>query len=166
MRTRSDSTWRHQGSTLLVDAQAIGELARDAADNPEAFDVVSLRMALHRVAGQWPGISPGTKRTILVAGLHTLLVTLSAADGERWLRHRVQPLITGINKRWPQVGVVFLFPVDSAALDLNFDEDLSLRLPDRSLVGLSKPLWSASANHIAEIVGENRRIGFHLDHVS
>ena len=69
-------------------------------------EAVPIRVALGWLTTGFPGIPPGDRNSILVAGLQTALTVLpTPQDRFQWLQKHIFPLAKGVGNHWARVGV-------------------------------------------------------------
>ena len=169
MDTLYAESWRSQGSSVIFDPLAIRAIMKR-----ERY--VSLWRAL-AWSDQLPA-PPDRRKTILVAGLETVLQTAEPEEAHDFLRQRIYPLLRRLQSDWTACGLVFAFtaPV-SAFQEQNLvpgpGEEVVYRYrPDRS-VHLSDGLWNgAAADGLRRLArkdagsGKEETLGYHFSHLS
>lgn len=164
MKELSADSWKRQGSSVIWDKDTLESLLPVAS-------LVSLRTFLTWHAA-WPAQLPRPSRTILVGGLQTILETLSPTEGEAFLLHRVQALISRQQSKMEQVGVIFAFHnATHRAFDITQrDEEISYKRTGQPLMPLSVPLWgrgsSADIHQVMRSGPPREAIGYHVRRIS
>lgn len=164
MKELSADSWKRQGSSVIWDKDTLQSLLPVAS-------LVSLRTFL-TWHDAWPAQLPRNSRTILVGGLQTCLELLSPAEGESFLLHRVQALISRQQSKTEQVGVIFAFHnATHRAFDVTQrDEEISYKRAGQPLMPLSVPLWGRGSSADIQLVmrsGPPREaIGYHVRRIS
>lgn len=163
MDNMTSSAWQRRGTSIIFDRESLADFIADDR-------IISLRQALAWLRG-FPTEAPG--RTIVIAGLETVLETVAPEQAEAFLRYRIQPLARTLQTIWPECGVVFGFAAPAGAfVESGMDETVRFRLRNRREVRLSEALWGGTeAVDMLRLVRENARnkeeiIGYHVAHLS
>ena len=166
MDTMTTDAWRRRGSGIIFDRESLADFIADDR-------IISLRQALAWLEGL-PAEAPG--RTIVIAGLETVLDTGTPEQAEALLRGKAHPLLRDLQRRWPECGVVFGFAAHPKCFaERDMDEAVLFRRGDRKTVRLSEGLWGGgSAADMRRIVRESRDgaktreeiIGYHVARIS
>jgi hypothetical protein len=109
METISNTVWQRKGSCVVFDQFSLGPFI--AGDN-----IISLREALGWMIGI-PSVPPVSGRTILVAGLETMVETLPDEEVNDFLTRRIRPLLIELQNRWTDCAVVFGFSAHEKAFE-------------------------------------------------
>jgi len=166
MEKISSSVWHRKGSCVVFDKKSLGGLIAAEA-------IISLRQALSWSKGI-PALPPVDGRTILVAGLETILEVVPPQDAEDFLTQRIRPILISLQNQWTDCGVVFGFSSHARAFEETpFDEEVLFRRRDRKTVQLSRALWDGStALNMRRIVrdggkpGEEIVVGYYVARIS
>lgn len=113
-------------------------------------------------------------RTILIAGLETLMETMEPPEAENFLAVRVRPLVINLQSHWTDCGVVFGFSAHPKAfVETSLEEEVLFRRRDSRMVRLSEGLWDGSATANVKRVtrqgskdGEETIIGYYVARIS
>ncbi|MCK5230315.1 MAG: hypothetical protein KAR13_08620 [Desulfobulbaceae bacterium] len=162
----SSTVWQRKGSSIVFDGKSLGPFIAGNA-------VVSLRQALGWM-NSIPSAPPLQGRTILIAGLETIIETLPPQDAEEFLSRRIRPLLIDLQNRWTDCGVVFGFSSHEKAFEeTSLEEEVLFRRRDRKTVRLSKGLWDGSSSlNMKSIVREwddrkkEVRVGYYVARIS
>jgi len=166
MDTISTTVWQRRGSSIIFDQKSLGRFIREEA-------VISLRQALSWMNGL-PSALPVSGRTILIAGMETLIETLPEGAAEEFLIRRIRPLVIQIQNHWTECGVLFGFSAHEKAFEETvLEEEVLFRRRDRHTIRLSESLWDGCATlNIKRITravdgtGKDVTIGYYVAHVS
>ena len=166
MESLSHDVWQRKGSCVIFDQRSLAPFIAAGA-------VVSLHQALSW-AKDPPDSPPVTGRTVLVAGLETLLETQPPDKAEAFLVGTIRPLLTSLQDRWTNCGIVFgLTSHPKSFEETPLNEEVLFRRRDRKTVRLSDGLWDGSATvHMRRIIregaqpGENPVIGYYVARIS
>ncbi len=166
METISNTVWQRKGSCVVFDQFSLGSFI--AGDN-----IISLREALGWIKGV-PSVPPVSGRTILVAGLETMVETLPPEEVNDFLTRRIRPLLIELQNRWTDCAVVFGFSAHEKAFEeTSLDEEVLFRRGDRKKVRLSEGLWDGSATlNMKRIVredqdsGKEKTVGYYVARIS
>src|SRR5690242_394101 len=100
MREFIDSPmWQRRGTSIVFDKTMLGPLLASGV-------LISLREALSWLH-EWPVSSPVSSRSVLVAGLDTVLDVLPKDEAEHFVRERVRRLIAEFQDRWVDHALIF-----------------------------------------------------------
>lgn len=153
METITNTVWQRKGSCIIFDQKSLRPFISDGS-------VISLRQALSWARGL-PAEPPVPDRTILISGLETVIETMEPQEAEEFLCRRVRPLLTLLQGRWTECGVVFGFTSHPKTFETkSLEEEVLFRRRDRKSVRLSQGLWDGSAVvNMKQIFGEGDQPG-------
>lgn len=166
MESISNSVWQRRGSAVVFDQKSLTPFITAGA-------VISLRQAMSWSKGL-PSIPPVAGRTLLIAGLETMIETLESPEAEDFLARRIWPLLIRLQSQWTDCGVVFGFSAHPKAFEETArDEAVRFRRRDRKEVQLSEGLWDGSATmNMRRVVrdgdkpGEEIIVGYYVARIS
>lgn len=166
METISNSVWQRKGSSIVFDQISLGPFIENGS-------VISLRQLMSWAAGL-PVQPPVPGKTILVAGLETVVETMAYPDVAYFLARRIRPIIIDIQSRWSTCGVVFGFSVHPNTFsETTLEEEVLFHRRDKQAVRLSDGLWDGTAsNSLKRIVREGDRpeteiaVGYYVARIS
>ena len=163
MDNMTSSAWQRRGTSIIFDRESLADFIADDR-------IIPLRQALAWLRG-CPAEAPG--RTIVIAGLESVLETAEPEQAEAFLRNRMQALARTLQAIWPECGLVFGFAAPAGAfVESGMDEAVRFRLRNRREVRLSEALWGGTeAVDMRRLVRENARnkeeiIGYHVARLS
>ena len=153
MDSISNNVWQRRGSSVIFDQEYLSGYISDGS-------VVSLRQALAWSTGP-PTNPPVPGRTIVIAGLDTVLETMSPQEAEDFLSKRIRPLLIRLQNHWTDCGVVFgLTSHPKSFAETPMEEEVLFRRRDRTQLHLSEGLWDGSAAvNMRRIIREGRKAG-------
>jgi hypothetical protein len=166
METISNSVWQRKGSSIVFDQISLGPFI-------EKGSIISLRQLMSWAAGL-PANSPVSGKTILVAGLETVVETMAYPDVDNFLARRIRPIIIDIQSRWSTCGVLFGFSAHPKAFgETSLEEEVLFHRRDKQSVRLSEGLWDGTAaTSMKRIVREGDRpaseitVGYYVARIS
>ena len=134
----STTVWQRRGSSIVFDQNSLGQFIADGS-------VISLRQMI-----SWknspPADPPVPGKTILISGLETVMETMGTQEAEAFLSHRIRPLISDLQNRWHDCGIVFGFTANRHAFsETPRKEDVRFHRRDKEQIHLSEVLWGGSA---------------------
>ena len=166
MDTISNNVWQRRGSSVVFDQKSLGLFIADGATVP-------LRKIL-LWSKEMPATPPVPGRTILVAGLETLMEIMEPSEAEDFLTGRIRPLLINLQSHWTDCGIVFGFSAHPKAFEeTSLEEEVLFRRRDSKTVRLSEGLWDGSATaNVKRVVregnkdGEETIIGYYVARIS
>lgn len=151
MKERTDMQWRFRGSSIVFKSKLLADLL--IADD---LVVVPLHAALTWV-GSTPSAVPAAKsgkpaKTLLVGGLDPVLELANLKEAEDFLKVRCRRLISVLQDRWPEVGIVFGTNISPESVRLDHHDHVLFERPDQTRLKLSASLWNGAAGRdLAEL---------------
>lgn len=166
MNTISNDVWKRKGSSVIFSQESLAPFISSDA-------LVSLRDFLGW-QGCLPSVPPVPERTILVSGLETVLETMEPDEANVFLVQRIRPLLTDIQNRWTDSGVVFGFSSHPKAFEeTSLNEEVLFKRRDMKSIRLSDGLWDGSATvNMKRVVTEDNQfnsdqtVGYYVARIS